>query len=290
MLNLLGKVSFDASGFTQGMSKMKAAAGPAGKEIGQQIRGKMLEAFGAGAAIALFKKTIENATKIRQGATKFGTDAATFQTMSTVADKAGASVDELFRVIEDGGPAADSLSEAMMAAQEELRNTGQLIDDETVQRLSNLGDKIDALLGRFSPLVAEIVDGLETLWEKGQKWMDRAVMGGQIAYGQIMNKPEHVQAGRNAAYESFSGTGQPENSVSAVRAAAEIAAKIASDPEKRGASGRSASARSPEVSSLVAAGAIFNRSLGADNPQQKTLDTMKNEIARIRSIIEKGGI
>ena len=69
-----------------------------------------------------------------------------------------------------------------------------------------------------------------------------------------------------------------------------MAAEVTREDRDKSFTSRSSPDKAPQVSSLVAAGAIFNRSLGPDNPQQKTLDTMKNEIARIRSIIEKGGI
>lgn len=289
MLNLLGKVSFDASGFTQGMSKMKAAAGPAGKEIGQQIRGKMLEAFGAGAAIALFKKTIQNAVDIRKGMGATGLDSATFQALKVVADQSGASVEELAKAMEGTGSGADELREAVEAAKAEMESTGRIIDSETVDRLADLGDKMDALLGRLAPAVAMVVDFLSKIYDWVDRMVKAAVAGGQILFGKITGDQAQVQAGRESAREAFAPSTQREES--AVRRAARVAAEVTREERNSGASGtRAATDKGPQVSSLVAAGAIFNRSLGADSPQQKTLDTMKNEIARIRSIIEKGGI
>ncbi len=288
MLNLFGKVSFDSSGFTQAMSKMKATAGPAGKEIGQQIRGKMLEAFGAGAAIALFKKTVQNALDIRKGMASTGLDSAMFQALKVVADQSGASIDELAKIMEGSGDGADDLRSAVEAARAELEATGRIIDGETVDQLANLGDKMEALLGRLAPAVALVVDFLSRIYDWVDRMVKAAVAGGQILFGKITGDQAQVQAGQQSAREAFAPNANREES--AVRRAARLAAEVTRDDRERSTSARHSSDKAPQVSSLVAAGAIFNRGMDSNNPQQRILDVMSKEIARIRSIIEKGGI
>ena len=289
MLNLLGKVSFDASGFTQAMSKMKSSAGPAGKEIGQQIRGKMLEAFGAGAAIALFKNTIKNALDIRKGATSSGLDTSTFQVLKRISDESGASIEDLSKALDDAAPASDELRNAIAAARDEMERTGQIIDSETVDQLAKLSDQMQELFGRLAPGLAMLVGFLASLYEITSKFVQLNTAALITAIGVRYFNKNLIQTGVELGSEAFVKS-DPEGE-SALRRASNIAAASSRDNKnKEAGQSRSSGDKSPQVSSLVAAGAIFNRSLGPDNPQQKTLDTMKNEIARIRSIIEKGGI
>jgi hypothetical protein len=287
MLNLFGKVSFDASGFTQAMSKMKASAGPAGAQIGQQIRGKMLEAFGAGAAIALFKQSIQRALEVKSGATKLGVGSDQFQALDAVAKAAGMSVDELAKSIEKGGPAADELASAVESARIEMEQTGQLINSETIDNLAALGDKFSQLAGKLAPGLAMLVDWASRIYGFIGRGVTAAVSGGQIVAGQLRGDQAQVQAGRELAREAFSPSGQA-SSETAVRTAATIAARIAreesSDKEPSGKSAGKAAGRT-EVSSLVAAGAIFG---GQANTPNRTLEVMNNEVKRIRAIIEKG--
>lgn len=286
MLNLFGKVSMDASGFTQAMAKMKATAGPAGAQIGQQIRGKMLEAFGAGAAIALFKSTLQKAMDIKSGATKAGVDSSTFQAMAAVAESAGSSVDELVKIMAEGGDSAIEMADAVAAAKAEMEDTGRIIDGETVNRLSQLGDKLQDLFGKIAPGLAWLVDKVAALYNIIGRGVTAAVAGGQIAFGKVTGDQSMVEAGRSLASEAF-GPQQPQSD-SAVRTAATIAARIARDERDSTGSGsrqQSKQSRAQEVSSLVAAGAIFN---GGASSTNKTLETMNAEVARIRKIIEKG--
>ena len=284
MLNLFGKVSFDASGFTNAMAKMKATAGPAGSQIGQQIRGKMLEAFGAGAAIAAFKQTLQKAMDIKSGATKAGVDTSTFQAMAAVADNAGMSVDELIKSMGDGSASAMELSEAVAAAKQEMEDTGRIIDSETVNRLATLGDKLEALFGKIAPGLSWLVDKISSLYNIIGRGVQGAVAGGQIAVGKITGDQSMVQAGRDLAREKFGP--QPQESESAVRTAATIAARIARESDERTGGTKTKSAeKAQEVSSLVSAGAIFN---GGVATQNRTLEKMNSEILRIRQIIEKG--
>lgn len=290
MLNLLGKVSFDASGFTQAMSKMKATAGPAGKLIGDQIRGKMLEAFGAGAALALFKKQLQSAVEIKSGATKFGTSTTTFQTLATVANQAGTSVEELVKILDDGGPASDQLRSALESAQEELQKTGQIIESDTVEKLAKTNERLASVFGRVTPIITNAMAFLFDVVESAYKlFVALPIAAGAKVAGDLFGNKRLSEAGRMMAKDALTPIGG--DSKSAVSDAAVTAAAFAMDrADERQSAKRSVADKTPQVSSLVAAGAIFNRSLGPDNPQQKTLDTMRSEITRIRSIIEKGGI
>ena len=285
-LNLFGKLGFDASSFTRAMAGMKAAAGPAGSQIGQQIRGKMLEAFGAGAAIALFKKSIDNAMNIRSGAMKSGLDTSTFQALEAVAKNAGSSVEELVKILAEGGPEADTLREALAAAQDELTRTGQIIDSDTVKKLAELGDKMQAAFGRVAPILAQIIDWIMTLGDWIGRGVDAAVAGAQIAYGQAFGDAAQVQAGREGAREAFAA--RPEAEQSAVRAAAETAARIVREDRNSsgggGGRGGSRPGHSMPISGLVAAGAQINVGVPARYP---ALDVMARETRRIRELVER---
>lgn len=286
MLNLFGKVSMDASGFTQAMAKMKATAGPAGAQIGQQIKGKMLEAFGAGAAIALFKSSLEKAVEIKKGAIKSGLDTTTFQALSTVAEDAGSSVEELIKILEQGGPEADDLSTALKDAQEELVKMGRIIDEDAVKSLAGLSAMMEMAFGRVAPVMSKTIDFLLKLYEVGSALTQATVGLGARAVGSFLGNNALAQAGNAVGLEALSGHAAfaGESKKSSIEIASEAAARAVRGD---GGSFRQSSkhGKQLDVSSLVAAGAIFN---GGTSSTNKTLETMNAEVARIRKIIEKG--
>lgn len=286
MLNLFGRLSFDGSSFTKAMAGMKAAAGPAGASIGQQIRGKMLEAFGAGAAIALFKKTIENAVSIRAGATKTGLDTSTFQALEAVAKNAGMSVDELAKIMAEGGDAGKELADAVAAARDEMESTGQLIDGETIDRLADLGDRFQQLFGRIAPGLAWIVDWLGRIYDIVGRGVQAAVGGAQTLFGQATGDSAMTEAGRELAREAFQSGGDRQES--ALRSAARTAARLAREESERETGGtssrRGGGERAPEVSSLVAAGAVF----GGRSEVSRTQEMINQNVQRIVQMLQRG--
>jgi hypothetical protein len=91
----MAKIGADITGFMTAMGKVKAATAPIGMQIGQQLRGKILEGFGVGGAIAMIKSQLGRAREIDIGASSLGVDTSTFQSLEKIAERSGVSMEAL---------------------------------------------------------------------------------------------------------------------------------------------------------------------------------------------------
>ena len=166
---LHGKVQDDNQGMYRALKGMQAAVGPMGKQIGQQLRGKMLEAFGVGGGIAVVKKSLQNAFDLRKEAGGLGIATDTLQTLKTLADQTGASVEDMVTKMGSGTAEGDAFSEAVKKMNEQLLEQGRIIDSGTVDKLANTFEKIAQLMGRVAPVIAQVTDGLIAVFD----WLTR---------------------------------------------------------------------------------------------------------------------
>ena len=282
--SLWGKLGLDVTPFQQGLAKAKASVTPAAAKMGEQIRGKMLEAFGAAGAIALVKKSVENAMRIVQGSTKAGVDTSTFQAMDAVAKRAGLSIEDLTEVIKNGGPAADDLKSAIESAKQEMEDTGQLIEGTTVKRIAELGDKMEQLFGKIAPGLAWMVDWLGKIYDIAGRGVGAAVSGAQILWGKLTGDQSMVQAGKENAYGYFND--KTTSDQSKVQAAAEIAAEAVRKSKDKKPE-RSEKPPKLDASSLVQSGGLLSSNRGtAVNPAMDQLVNNTREIAQMMRRLE----
>lgn len=282
--SLFGKVSLDNSGFTKALGGMKASVGPLGSTIGQQLRGKMLEAFGAAGAIRLFKSSIERSLEIRSGASKAGVDTSTFQAIEATAKRAGLSVEDVTKAMEETGPAAEELRLAVEAAKVEMEDTGRIISGDVVQRMAELGDKFSELFGRIQPGLVWLVDWAARIYDIVGRGVTGAVAGAQILMGQLTGDKAGVQAGRELAGEAFGKSG--EKSQSALTFASEVAAaavKASRDAEKKQpAKEKAARDAALPISQLVQVGGLLRPGMNSISVQQQMADRLRNIETLIR--------
>lgn len=299
---IFGKVSVDGSALKQVASQAKAAFAPVGDNIGQQLKGQIMNYLGGAAIAAAVKKTIENATEIRAGANKAETGTDRFQVMKRVADDAGESVDTLVQILKDGGAPAEELAKNLADAEEQMKATGQIIDDQTVQRLAELGDKIKDLMGKLAPFFGSVLDWAQKLYAMGAKGADLATGKATSWIGKIgklfgiSGSENLIQAGQEQFDEAmashWSSDLTKKSNASIQKAAFDVAAEK-EDQERRAnlkrltddiAKKREDMEKHPSilpVSSLTQAGAIFGPSLRVGgNPQLTESNNLLRQIVR----------
>lgn len=225
---LLGKIGLDTTGFTRGLAGMKNAAGPAAAQIGTQIRGKILEAFGAGAALAIFKSTLQKAFEIQKEAGKSGINTEEYQALKLVADQTGESIDTLAEKLRvsklEGGGFADEVRRAA----DELLAMGNAIPEETIQSLANSYERIQSIVAKLAPAIATGIEMLDKFLNQGSRGMEILVGEVQEAYGRYAKKPELIQAGLEMQ-TGLTFDGQPSSSESKKSAIQSLRERIAEE-------------------------------------------------------------
>lgn len=258
---LHGKVQVDNQGMYRALKGMQATVGPMGKQIGQQLRGKILEAFGVGGGIAIVKKSLQNAFDLRKEAGGLGVATDTLQTLQTLMDQTGASVEDMIAKMTSGTSEGDAFAEAVKKMNDQLLEQGRIIDSGTVDKLANTFEKLAQLMGRIAPGIAWVTDKLVQLYDLGSKGVEAAVAGAQIAYGKLTGDTAHEQAGKELAGEAFSPSKPQEVQNTPEANARALASAIAAENRKEKAKTGGTQKESFErmgVSSDTAVGRFFS--------------------------------
>lgn len=281
---IFGRVAMDGRSVSQAFTRMGAAAAPAGKKIGEQLRGAILSVVGAGAGVALFKRQLENAFNIRRDAGRAGIDTSTFQVLKRISDETGASIEDLTERLRDGGPAGDEFRQAVADATAEMLNAGQIIDSDTVQKLAELRDKMTDLFARLAPGLAWLVEGLIKLYDIVDKFVHRFYGLITMGVGRIRGDADWEQAGR----EMWEGRQTQEQSSErtgedARRIAREMARAAAEEGRQTRSQGgeRRAAPGAMQVSGATSVGASF-APVVALTPMERHLILLNRQVADIR--------
>lgn len=286
-MSLMAKIGADITGFMAAMGKIKAAAAPAGKQIHDQLRGKVLEAFGVGGAISMVKSQLQRAREIDIGSSSLGVDTSTFQALQRIAERSGVSMESLVEEMNSGSAAGRDFADAVAAVREEMESTGQLIDQETLSRINAFNDKMSQLFGRLAPGLAMIVDFLGKLYAFGERIANFAVGLGMTVYGQFTGQSQYEQGGLDTMEDAFNGV-QDEASLSGIGDAVDRARQIRKH-NKSGGSSSSGSYRPLDVSAATSVGGYRNPmfSMSAENWQAE-LRAMNSNLRDINASLRRG--
>lgn len=287
VLSLMAKVGADITGFMTAMGKVKAATAPIGTQIGQQLRGKILEGFGVAGAIGMIKSQLSRAREIDIGASSNGVSTSTYQALEKIAERSGKSIGELVEEMNSGGEAGQEFADAVAAVRDEMEGTGQLIDEATIQRINDFNDKLSQMFGRLAPGFAFIIDSLIKVYDFLKRVADFVVGMGIAGAALIGGNAEMVQAGVEQMTEATSGTGE-QDPTSAVGDAVDRARRI----RRREREGRDSSQqhyRPLDVSSSTSVGGYRNpmSSMSAENFQAE-LRAMNSNLRDINASLRRG--
>lgn len=282
---LHGKVQVDNHGMYRALKGMQATVGPMGKQIGQQLRGKMLEAFGVGGGISIVKRSLQNAFDIRKEAAGLGVATDTLQTLRVLSDQTGASIEDMVSKMTSGTAEGNALAEAVRLMNEQLLEQKRIIDSGTVAKLSEAFEKIAQLMGRVAPVIAQVTDGLIAVFD----WLTRQgdkLVGSWNALRS--NDPDVQQAGLEQIAEGENPPPQevantPETQARVIASA--IAAESRKEKDKTtGGTKSDGDMKWLDAGSNVAVGRYFGSSV-AGSKSERSLETMNKTLADINSKI-----
>lgn len=287
VLSLMAKIGADITGFMTAMGKVKAATAPIGMQIGQQLRGKILEGFGVAGAISMIKNQLGRARDIDIGASSLGVDTSTFQALEKIAQRSGVSMETLVEEMNSGSEAGQDLANAVAAVRQEMEGTGQLIDEGTLARINEFNDKLSQLFGRLAPGLAMLVDILGTIYGFMQRITDFAVGLGIAGAALIGGNPDLLQTGVEQMTEAVNGTGEPEPT-SAVGDAVDQARRL-----RRRSGGGSSSASNNfhplDVSSATSVGGYRNPQFSMYQGGVETeIRRLSERVGEIQTLIRRG--
>lgn len=285
---LFGKVQVDNQGVYRAFQGMKTAVGPAGKQIGQQLRWKILEAFGAAGGIAIFKKSLQKAFDLRKDAGGLGIATDTLQTLQILADQTGASIESMVEKMASGTTEGDAFAEAVKKMNEQMLEQGRIIDSGTVGKLANAFEKIAQLMGRIAPGIAWVTDKIVQLYDLASKGVEHVVGSVQSAYGRYRGDEAMTQAGEELRNEAFSDS-KPEVQSTPETEARVLATAIAkADRENKSKDHVSKASSDRNVSLPVSSDTGVGRFFGAPNQQSATqnqLQLLNSTVADINTKI-----
>lgn len=285
--SLLGKVKMDASAFYQTMSRMKAAAAPAAKGIGSQLKTSILGGLSVAAAVATVKKSLQDAFNRRKEAGMLGVDTETLQTLQTLSDQTGTSVEDLAKKMEDGSEQGNAFAEAVKQTNQELLDQQRIVDAGTTEKLANVYQRLSEIMGKLAPRIAQVVDGMVTVFGYAQRGMDAAVAGGMNLYGRMTGDASLIQGGQQMGADAFNGVqadATPTSEGTAKQLAAEIGKAIREDKWKEKLpEGKKNSINSSFSSD--AAGRIFGVRGSTKSPTDIQLELLNRNVSDIRNAI-----
>lgn len=200
--SLFGKVGLDVSGFYKGMNQMKVSAAPLGKQVGEQMRGAILGAVGAGALVSGVKAALKRAFDIRRDSTKLGISEELYQTLKVVADQTGVSVETMVEQMNAGTEAGKEFAAAVEALNAQLLQQNAILDGDNVKKLAGYQDKLDALTSKLGVGFGWLAGVAGDVMDAGTKAASLAASGGMNLWGRMTGNKSLVQAGQEMAYET----------------------------------------------------------------------------------------
>lgn len=209
--SILGKVELDSSGFYRGMTRLKAGAAPLGKQIGQQMRGAIMNVFGAAAFIGSIRRVLGKAFDIRSGAGKLGIDSEVFQTLETLSAQTGTGIDEMVEAMNSGTTSGLAFAEAVSQLNTQLRENSEILTNDQVRDLASMQDELNKLEAKVAPAIggaAKVFGGLYDIVSKG---INLATAGGMTAFGMLTGNKALTRAGREMSYETTHGPTDSES-------------------------------------------------------------------------------
>lgn len=289
--SIMGRLALDTTAFTRGLAGAKNSVGPAASQIGQQFKGKLLEALGAGALIATTKATLQKAFDVRRESGRSGVGTEEYQTLKRIADQTGESVDVLAEKLRVAKLEGGSFADDVKRASDELLAMGVIIADDKIQNLANLFQKIADITATMAPAIAGLLDGFLQFQKIGTGVFESLIGNAQMFYGMLTGKSHLIEAGQ----QMMSEAGQPQEASSAggKTAVDSLKEQIARDREveqwwkdvggdeaqkerKKGAMGKF---ERPTVSSLTQVGGYANSAIA----QRRQVD---DDVHQIRTLVQ----
>lgn len=241
-----------------------------GKQFNQQVKSAVMSFIGAGAIIGAIRKQITEATKITGDAARAELGVEQMQELQRAAELVGMTVEEL-------RAAAPEVVDEFTALMEAIRDSGGILDEETVRTLADAGADFKDISNSLAPAVA--------LLAKSLAMIPRAVNFGAglitQAQGVFGRDAETQQAGEEMMLEAVRGPESTRNEQrSTARAFRESLASTREADRQRRAS------LSTSFESLRNAGP--QRDLGligmVPGASQEMVDALNKAVARLESI------
>ncbi len=294
--SLIGKVGLDVSGFHQGLAKLGGAAAPLGKQVGDQMRGAILGAVGAGALVSGIKASLKKAFDIRKDSTKLDLTPELFQTLDVLQGQTGTSVEAMVEQMRSGTDAGNEFAAAVEALNAQLLEQNAILDGENVKKLAGYQDKLESLtaklgvgFGWMAGLAADVVD-------YGTRAAEQAAGLGMSAFGAVTGDKAMFRGGLEMADDARLGrtSESAAGQVAVVAAAKELAVAIGRESGNKHTGSTSVSAASGGSASYKARHyaegmAEYGRSLGGTTTERQ-LALIHRTLLEMNGNLRDGGI
>ena len=207
MISLLYRILGDASPLKRtldGTGKDAREAGSnAGKYFGQQFKSQVLRFVGIGAVVGQVNKMMSEATRIRAEAAKEGIGVEGFQELTRAAELTGMTIDELRK-------AAPEISQPLSDLMAAIRESGGILDKDTVESLSAAAAELKSFTRDLAPIVSSLVSGLTWLKSVTSAGVQKTI-GDVISVGAKLTGSQSLWASatawRQSAGEEFERRG-----------------------------------------------------------------------------------
>ncbi len=142
-----------------GRGLQNAMAGVAGN-IANSFKGRLLAAVGAGGIAALLTKQLTSGFETLRDARKTGLGIEEFQTLKTIADQTGQSVEQLSKQYIQAKASGAEFAKSVGAAMNQLLQTGAIMTEADVAQMARAYQALAQLQVKVAPLIGGLATGI----------------------------------------------------------------------------------------------------------------------------------
>lgn len=176
MISLIFKILADASPFRSVLKGLPNVGAQAGSMIGQQFKAGIMRYIGAGAVLGGISSLASEASSIVKDAMSKDMGIEEFQVLTKAAEMANMTLEELLKTARDAPQDFKVLTDA-------ARESGTVMSEDSVRKLSNLKDRAESTKGFFADLASYAVTQTEKAFYGAFSGVGKAYDSLAKAYG-----------------------------------------------------------------------------------------------------------